>query len=113
MTVNQNVYTAIIKGNNNVSIDWNFTKNVLHLFVLMLYVQAILFFLLIHPLFFFINQHFIKQYTNTGSYYCNFFSINVTIINNLFQEFTCLSITKWHTGTFILDSQDMHYNHSI
>jgi hypothetical protein len=69
---------------------WNFTKNVLHLFVLMLYVQAILFFLIIHPLFFFINQHFIKQYTNTGSYYCNFFSINVTIINNLFQEFTCL-----------------------
>jgi hypothetical protein len=50
MTVNQNVYTAIIKGDNNVSIDWNFTKNVLHLFVLMLYVQAILFFLLIHPL---------------------------------------------------------------
>jgi hypothetical protein len=40
--VNQNVYTAIIKGDNNVSIiDWNFTKNVLYLFVLMLYVQAI------------------------------------------------------------------------
>jgi hypothetical protein len=36
------VYTAIIKGDNNVSIiDWNFTKNVLYLFVLMLYVQAI------------------------------------------------------------------------
>jgi hypothetical protein len=42
MTINQNVYTAIIKGDNNVSIiDWNFTKNVLYLFVLMLYVQAI------------------------------------------------------------------------
>ena len=35
----------------------------------------------------------------------------MTTINNLFQEFTCLSITKWHTGTFILDSQDMHYNY--
>ena len=34
MIVNQNVYTAIIKGDNNVSIiDWNFTKNVLYLFV--------------------------------------------------------------------------------
>ena len=31
------------------------------------------FFLLIYPLFFFINQHFIKQYKNTGSYYRNFF----------------------------------------
>jgi hypothetical protein len=39
MIVNQNVYTAIIKGDNNVSIiDWNFTKNVLYLFVLMLYI---------------------------------------------------------------------------
>jgi hypothetical protein len=37
MIVNQNVYTAIIKGDNNVSI----TKNVLYLFVLILYVQAI------------------------------------------------------------------------
>jgi hypothetical protein len=53
-------------------IDWNFTKNFLYLFVLMLFVQAI-FFLLIYPLFFFINQHFNKQYKNTGSYYRNFF----------------------------------------
>ena len=37
MIVNQNVYTAIIKGDNNVSI----TKNVLYLFVLILYVHAI------------------------------------------------------------------------
>jgi hypothetical protein len=57
MTVNQNVYTAIIKGDNNVSIiDWNFTKNVLYLFVLMLYnmYKQFNFFLLIYPLFFFI-----------------------------------------------------------
>ena len=34
MIVNQNVYTAIIKDDNNVSIiDWNFTKNVLYLFI--------------------------------------------------------------------------------
>ena len=34
MIANQNVYTAVIKGDNNVSIiDWNFTKNVLYLFV--------------------------------------------------------------------------------
>jgi hypothetical protein len=40
MIVNQNVYTATIKGDNNVSIiDWNFTKNVLYLFVLMLHVM--------------------------------------------------------------------------
>ena len=59
----------------------------------------------------YLYQYFIKQYKNTGSYYRNFFFINVTIINNLFQEFTCWSITKLHTGTFILDLQDMHYNY--
>jgi hypothetical protein len=32
------------------------------------------FFLLIYPLFFFINQHFIKQYKNIGSYYRKMFS---------------------------------------
>jgi hypothetical protein len=76
MNVNQNVYTAIIKGDNNVSIiDWNFTKNVLYLFVLMLYnmYKQFNFVLLIYPLFFFINQHFNKQYKNTGSYYRKFF----------------------------------------
>jgi hypothetical protein len=55
MTVNQNVYTTIIKGDNNVSIiDWNFTKHVLYLFVLMLYnmYKQFNFFLLIYPLFF-------------------------------------------------------------
>jgi hypothetical protein len=71
MTVNQNVYTAIIKGDNNVSIiDWNFTKNVLYLFVLMY--KQFNFFLPMYPLFFFINQHFNKQYKNTRSYFCNF-----------------------------------------
>jgi hypothetical protein len=79
MIVNQNVYTAIIKGNNNVSIiDWNFTKIVLYLFVLMMLYDNMYkqfnFFLLIYPLFFFINQHFIKQYKNTGSYYRKMFS---------------------------------------
>jgi hypothetical protein len=32
------------------------------------------FFLLIYPLFFSINQHFIKQYKNTRSYYRKMFS---------------------------------------
>jgi hypothetical protein len=71
MNVNQNVYTAIIKGDNNVSIiDWNFTKNVLYWCYMY---KQFNFYLPIYPLFFFINQHFNKQYKNSGSYYRKFF----------------------------------------
>ena len=67
--------------------------------------KQLIFFLLIYPLFFFINQHFNKQYKNTGSYYRNFFpeiskslhvyqSQNDTQVHLFKIHMTCITITS-------------------